>query len=562
MTSSDSPPPRSAAHALRDVGRVLLAATQLTLVLGCVYTLVSLGGLWAARNGHPYDLEWMEGGMLVHSWRLLNDKPTHGAPTVDWIPYLYPTGYASVVAFIARASELSLSLGRSISLVGTLMAALAMPYITRGAKRGVLPGFVAGVVFLSCFPFSGAFYDLVRLDGLMVGLFAWSIALTLDGRRGTVEAGALLLCTAFLVKHNIALIGFPLAAALWHRDGWREALRFAVWAAIPALCMTLYLEFQTGGTYLTWLLDVPASHAWAPHRMFPGIGRDYGHALPFAGIAAIAVFHTRLGRWWPAAVVAVVAAGVTAFGLEWDGGLPDRPLLTLWSGFVMVYLGLILGLALLTRRIASPSWRVTLGVGLAGTVLLMTLVMRGHVGGFVNVNMPGHWIVAMAAGIALGRPLSAIRTGKGVGMALVAANLILAQLVWGAAWTDHEKLTPTEEDVVIGDSVVAELRGLPEPVLSPFNPWLLVLAGHEEPGWHLIALWDVEHTRGPWPGSRGMIERAMSEGHWTYIVDGTKSVEHEIDVYYGSGSSLVRRRTFRPKSGYVVTPSRLRPRLQ
>ena len=57
----------------------LPGAAQLGLLL---YTV-------ARRVAYPYDLEWMEGGMLVHAWRLMHGETIYPPPSVDFkIPWL------------------------------------------------------------------------------------------------------------------------------------------------------------------------------------------------------------------------------------------------------------------------------------------------------------------------------------------------------------------------------------------------------------------------------------------------------------------------------------------
>lgn len=51
-----------------------------------------------ARRTHPFDLEWMEGGMLAHAWRIVHGLPLYPEPGPEWIPYVYPPGYAAVLA--------------------------------------------------------------------------------------------------------------------------------------------------------------------------------------------------------------------------------------------------------------------------------------------------------------------------------------------------------------------------------------------------------------------------------------------------------------------------------
>src|SRR5688572_24966262 len=56
-----------------------------------------LAEVWAARLGWPYDLEWMEGGMLAHSWRLAEGLPLYVEPGPEFVPFVYPPGYAALV---------------------------------------------------------------------------------------------------------------------------------------------------------------------------------------------------------------------------------------------------------------------------------------------------------------------------------------------------------------------------------------------------------------------------------------------------------------------------------
>ena len=547
--------------------RVLRVLSTVPTLLVGVVVVAGIVGIWSARNAYPYDLEWMEGGMLTHAWRLMQGKLTHTEPQVDWVPYLYPTGYASVLAALGKVFGLSMSMARTVSTLGTVMAALAMPYITHRAGRSAIPGAIAATLFIACYPFSGAFYDLVRLDGLMVGLWAWSLAFAVDGRKGTIPAAGLLLAAAYLVKHNVALTGFPIVIALWQRGGRREALTFALWAAIPALAVTVYLDVVNDGNYLTWLLTVPSSHNWAPKRIFPGIGQDHGHAMLLGCIAATGAL-----LWWlrdvkkAKVILAIaVAAAVISTAIVYRERLDKTvKMAELVSGLTVVFSGLLVVVGLLARQLRSPSWRFTLGVGVATSTLLMCMLMRGHVGGFVNVNIPAHWVLCLAAAGALGNPTALSASWKGTAATAGVAVLLMGQLWWADSWIDGEKLTPTEADVAAGDALVEALTGLPEPVLSPFNPWLLVLAGHEEPGWHLIALWDVAHARGPWPGSAQMMDDAVTDQHWTYILEGnrelSKGLDESIDRRYGAGQVLIGRGVFRPKSGFGVYPMRLRPR--
>ena len=62
--------PRRAAHLLEVLVPLAVAALL----------LLRLGLVWAARAPYPFDLEWMEGGMLAHAWRLANGLPLYVEP--------------------------------------------------------------------------------------------------------------------------------------------------------------------------------------------------------------------------------------------------------------------------------------------------------------------------------------------------------------------------------------------------------------------------------------------------------------------------------------------------
>ena len=73
---------------IAELGLVFISVTMLS------WLLVTFAG----RVGYPYDLEWMEGGMLVHGHRVLNGEGLYVPPSLDFIPYIYPPLYSWVLA--------------------------------------------------------------------------------------------------------------------------------------------------------------------------------------------------------------------------------------------------------------------------------------------------------------------------------------------------------------------------------------------------------------------------------------------------------------------------------
>lgn len=552
----------------------LLDAVPLLIAAWLVWALASV---WAARIPHPYDLEWMEGGMLAHAWRLQHGRPLYVEPGPEFVPFIYPPGYPAVLAALSGLFGLSHALGRAVSLVSTFAAAGAIGFVVGRQGRSWALGLLGGVVFLGCYPQSGAFYDLVRNESLFVALLGWSVAMALERRRGALEAAGLLLAAAFLVKHNAALFGIPLAAGIATRDGWRPGLRFGLWAAVPAGFATLWLQWRTDGRFLTYLLAVPAGHPMVGGRLLPGTPWELGEALPVAVVATAAWFVWRTARAGGdlrlvvgAPVAAAVVAALVGFEIPADRAHPLAQLAAAtglglepvkgigrfgpWVSMAALGSLAAAGVAAVIALVMPVrKGEVVLGVGLLATSFVAATLMRGHHGGFVNVHMQLHWAVALAFALALARARAWTPWAAPVGAALVSL-----QLGWSIAALEPAKLMPTAEDRATGDRVVAELRDVRGPVLSPYAPWLPVQAGHE-PGLHLIALWDVaDHDRTPFPDFRDDFEDALRGHHWGTIVDGTKTMGHGVNRHYERARRLpTEPGVFVPKTGWRTRPGAL-----
>ncbi|MEZ4319319.1 MAG: hypothetical protein R3F61_17530 [Myxococcota bacterium] len=246
-------------------------------------------GLWVAnqvlvafsgRLTYPYDLEWMEGGMLAHAWRVQHWMPLYMEPDADWIPYIYPPGYPAVVAGLSTVTGLSATVGRAVSVTGTLAACAALVFAGWRHGRSPTAGLLGACLFLACYPDSGAFYDLVRPDALGLGLLSWAVVLGIEpGTRARVASG-LLLAMAFTVKHNLAAFGVPMVLGIAVRFGLVEAAWFVGASAIPALLFTLGMQLASGGHFLVTILGIPGAHPMVVGRFLPGtveeLARDLG----------------------------------------------------------------------------------------------------------------------------------------------------------------------------------------------------------------------------------------------------------------------------------------------
>jgi len=193
---------RGAAARAEGAAANLLADRLCTLVLAwcAVWALVWLG-LALMRMRYPYELEWIGGAMRDHGERVLAGRPLYLAPGPDWFPYEYPPLYfwasAALMRLLHDTSYLSM---RLISIASTIGCAAILGLWVRQAspgRPGGTWGAIAAGMFLATYRFTGAWYDVERLDMLflflsMLGGYWLALACPTGGgaggRRGTAQA--------------------------------------------------------------------------------------------------------------------------------------------------------------------------------------------------------------------------------------------------------------------------------------------------------------------------------------------------------------------------------------
>lgn len=409
------------------------------------------------RLGYPYDLEWMEGGMLCHSLRLLEGKPIYAPPSVDFIPYLYTPLYPLLVAGLARIFGLGYALARTVSIASYLGASyLGYRFARRhgGSRAAALS---AMAIPAAAYVRTGTFYDLARPDALWLFL---------------TTAAALLL-------YRAARLGPATTGGLEHedegqrrKDGWRH-----LEAAIAALL--LVAAFYTKQTASVFMLGAGAALLLLDWRLVPA----FGGTLAATGLPLLWLSN-RMSDGWFWIYTSKLHRQHDFFAAR---AFRDTP----------IELGLIVGPALLViawalARRRSPS--LAFAAWLAAIGIVASCLSFGTQWAYVNAYIPGVFFSSLAIAVAAGRLVSA-RAGQVPRLrpafvyALLAASLLLRVndclfIVRGhpfqLAHLDENTtrpLVPTDEDRAAGKRLVDRLRAVKGEVLVPFHPFYAHLAG-------------------------------------------------------------------------------------
>ena len=440
-------------------GQAARVALWTAVTLPAVYQLGLLVTAIVARIGYPYDLEWMEGGMLHHALRIRLGLGIYVAPNVDFIPYLYTPLYPTLLALFGGPFGVSYALGRAVSILGlfgiagTALAALvSVPDRPRGAT---LAGATLALgVFAACYPYVDGWYDLVRADTLflfmvtagLAGLPHW--ARSDDGwvGHGKIAAGAAVMALAFFCKQT-GIFYVALGGIIVVLVNWRRAPTYAAMAGAIGLGGCWMLDRSTGGWFWIYVSEIHRAHDFHPPRFWASFGNILWH-FPA-----------------PTVVIAITLGLVAA--TAWHRRMPAaaRTFLHWASAYAVSIL------------VGAIGW----GTEFAHFNAYMPALLHGAIAAGAAVP------AALACGQVLARDhrrARAIATACGFAAALpIAATCALAR------W-EPRRYIPGADDVAAGARLIRRIRALDGDVWVPSHPWYAVLAG-KIPHVHRMGIKDV-----------------------------------------------------------------------
>jgi len=129
--------------------------------------------VFCARIGYPMDLEWCEGGLLYQAYRLLHGLPIYVRGDPTWEPWLYPIGHTVALALVG-IFHIDFWTGRLVSIFFFCMMCVALfreIYRHIDERTFAIAAGVLAVATIACgFPVVGQWYDLIRVDSMMLAL--------------------------------------------------------------------------------------------------------------------------------------------------------------------------------------------------------------------------------------------------------------------------------------------------------------------------------------------------------------------------------------------------------
>jgi hypothetical protein len=393
--------------------------------------------LWMAyqRMRYPFELEWIEGGMVDQVQRLIHGQSMYVAPGLNYVPFLYPPVYFYFSAGASLIFGSGLFPLRLVSFTASLVSFAVIFLIVRAETRNVRLAFFSTGLFAASFRVTGAWLDVARVDSLFLALWLLFVYFV-RGRKtfGRSVLTGLLAALAYLTKQTALIACLPILVYLFWTN-WKFALSCLAVAGLAVGIMTLVLNQASAGWYVYYVFGLLSQQTqWLPLEFVTFWNDDLLVHIPFAIL-------------------------LTGFFLA---GRPKRD------------------------RQNILQWAAILAGALAGA-----FITRVKIGGYDNVLLPAYALISILFGLGLNELLKTIRQlhvdfrGRLEGLVLAACLIQLVIL----AYNPFAQI-PTKADLEAGQKLVRLLSDVRGEVFLPDHGFISTLTGKKTYAQE-SAIWDV-----------------------------------------------------------------------
>lgn len=485
------------------------------------------------RVPYPYDLEWMEGGLLIHGQRLSEGSSIYPEPSVEFIPYLYTPLYPTVLAMGGYLVDITYQLGRLISVASLLFLSWQ---IRKDLTWRIAPeerplanlGWFCGLgVIAAAYPYMEGWYDLVRADTLFcamafTGLFLlrrWAQLRAYERGDLRMTIATMLIAMSFFCKQTGVLFTI-MGGVLLLFYNYKRLPMYILISGIIGLGGTLLMNLATDGWFWTYVFEVHQQHDFNADRFwlsfhnmlfkFPLLTYLLGAVLVFSFTTAVTFSRSKQSQRtlfsWAAILTFCCLLGAIGWGTEFAHFNAYMPMFIALGGATAASIAALYQTtrfwkvrveSLLAKRLFLRSTFLTafsLGALVTCDALTATNFVRqdNHFIYLLPASMlGGGFILPMISKYLCALPREYARRVPFT-IPLIAAAIIAGQLSL-STWNPKDFI-PTDKDVDAGDNLINTIQSYDGEVWIPWHPWYAEKAG--KPSYvHRMGLVDVQLKR-------------------------------------------------------------------
>ncbi|MFC2129910.1 ArnT family glycosyltransferase [Bacteroidota bacterium] len=269
------------------------------------------------RMNYPFDIEWMEGGMVEHVYRLLKGLPIYTQPSLEFIPFIYTPGYFYFSELAANIFGIGYFPLRLVSFLASMIFLFFIYLIVKKETGSKQLGLISAGLFAACYEISGFWFDLARVDSLFLAFFIVAVFLLrfYNGNLSLLTAG-ILTALSFLTKQSALIFIIPLILYIVYSRKWKSIF-FILPLIIISGCICYYINLESEGWFNYWLFELPAGHQWIYQKLISFWISDILNPLAFAFLISLMFFFIKIFNktFKKSAFYLVFAIGM--FGCSW-----------------------------------------------------------------------------------------------------------------------------------------------------------------------------------------------------------------------------------------------------
>ena len=249
------------------------------------------------RIGFPFELEWLEGDMLLTAVRVLEHKSIYTAPSTDYMCGIYPPFYYIAVAAAFWLLEPSLLVLRGVSVLSLILIFILMYIIVSRETRLRWLAVVSIGIFAGFYDLHASWYDIGRLDSFFycLLLFGLWLASQINRWKWAAAGSSIVLCLAIFTKQSTAIY-IPFVILFLFLRNKRQSLIFTVIFSILCCLFFLYLQVSSNGWFSYFTIRNPISFP-KKHQNVAEIINEISKGFPILLLMAGAGVVTVLFRW-------------------------------------------------------------------------------------------------------------------------------------------------------------------------------------------------------------------------------------------------------------------------
>ncbi len=481
-------------------GQVIVTLKYILLACGLT-ALVAYIVTASIRVAYPFELEWMEGGMVTHVLRILEGMPLYAEPSLDFTPYVYTPlySYISVPATII-IGEGFLPL-RLISFAASLLSFFMIFALIFRETGNRYSGIIGAGLFAATYEIGGAWFEIARPDTLRLLFFLLSIYFL---RKKATAASLILAGTAaslaFWTKQTSLFIIFFMAVYTIYNCR-AKSLYFICSAAIFIGGGSILANFITEGWYSYYVFFLPGAHS-----------------INLDGVAGI---------------------------------LTKDIILTLPAAFAAFILFLFYRAR--NRSIEQLVFYLTVSIGVLGSSILG----RVFPGSFQNVMIPTYAILAVFFGIIFNDTIKLLRERRQSNNLTVLFILIYISQFALLAYQPGDFI-PSKQDRAAGDRLISEISDFDGKVLIPFHSYYGKMAGKDYYAHEMSLVMIFRADKETWQRLGQSIGESIRQKEFSAIFLDQAWFAEYIDRYYTeSGHIFASPDLFFPSTGAQLRPENI-----